>query len=54
MEDNLLHSENALSPMFVTLSGIVMESNFPQVLNELFPILVTLSGILISVNPTRP
>ena len=39
----------ALSPILVTLLGIVIDFNFEQLAKALFPILVTLSGIVISV-----
>ena len=46
---NLLHQENALSPMLVTLSGIVMLVKLSQSENALSPMLVTLSGMVMLV-----
>ena len=40
-----LHLKNALSPMLVTLEGIVMLVRFSQFLNAPTPMLVTLFGI---------
>ena len=44
-----MHPLNALSPMDVTLSGMVIEANDEQPLNAYLPIDVTLSGMVIDV-----
>ena len=51
-----MHSRNALTPIFVTLFGIVILFKLLQSLNALSPISVTPSGItklvkLLSFNP---
>ena len=46
-----LHSENASSPMLVTLVGMVKEVSSLQCLNAPEPILVTLLGIIVFLHP---
>ena len=46
--------ENALPPMFVTLSGIVTEVKPVQPENAKLPMLATLSGIVTEVKPVQP
>jgi hypothetical protein len=41
--------KNALSPIFFTLLGIVIEIKLEQSLNDQYPILVTLLGMVIEV-----
>ena len=53
MAVRLSHSKNALSPILVTLSGIVIEVKTLQPANATSPILVTLSGIVIVVKLTH-
>ena len=45
---------NALSPILVTLFGILMLVKDAQLANAPFPILVTLSGIVIEVKLEQP
>ena len=47
---SLEQPENALTPMLVTLSGIVIDVSLEQPENAEVPMLVTLSGIVIDVN----
>ena len=49
-----LQPRNALSPILVTLFGIVILVNPLQAVNAEEPILVTLFGIVILVNPLQP
>ena len=46
--------ENASSPMFVTLSGIVIEVKLAQPEYAYQPMFVTPSGIVIEVKPVQP
>ena len=46
-----VHPLNALSPMVVTLSGILILDNPVHPLNALFPIVVTLLGMAYLVIP---
>ena len=50
----LLQSRNALSPILVTLLGIVMLVRLLQPMNALRPMLVTLSGIVMLVRLVQP
>ena len=42
----ILHPLNALSPIYLMLSGITIEDNCEQLLNALAAILVTVLGIV--------
>ena len=53
-EDNLEQPSKALSPILVTLLGIVTEDNLEQPLKALSPILVTLLGIVTEDKPEQP
>ena len=44
-----LHPQNANSSMNVTLSGMIIELSFSQLLNAFCPMYVILSGIMIFV-----
>ena len=45
----LEHPEKALSPIVVTLLGIVIDVKLKHPENAIFPILITLFGIIIDV-----
>ena len=48
------HPEKALSPIYVTLEGIVISVSWEQYENEFDPIDVTLGGIIICVKNWLP
>ena len=51
MEVKLLHSQNALPPIWVTLFGMVTDDNPVQCLKAAYPILVSPSGMVTEVKP---
>ena len=53
IEVKLLQLLKALSPILMTLLGIVMEVKLLQLLKALSPILMTLLGIVIEVKPVQ-
>ena len=54
MEARAEQPENALPPMVVTLSGMVMEARAEQPENALSPMVVTLSGMVIDAREEQP
>ena len=54
IDSTFLQPENVLSPMLVTLFGMLILVSDEQPLNALFPMLVTLFGMLIQVRDKQP